>query len=65
MITGDVVVTYSDGTEEHCVGGRRLLLAAGHSVRVDTDAELILFSPQAAHGEVIDHIARQDGAGLI
>ncbi|MEZ5239312.1 MAG: hypothetical protein R2716_10340 [Microthrixaceae bacterium] len=30
---------------------------AGHSVRVDEDAEIILFSPQVEHGEVIDHIA--------
>jgi len=30
---------------------------AGHSVRVDEDAELILFSPQGSHGEVLDHIA--------
>lgn len=30
---------------------------AGHSVRVDEDAVLILFSPRAEHGAVIDHIA--------
>ena len=28
----------------------------GHSVRVETDAELVMFSPQAEHGPVLDHI---------
>jgi hypothetical protein len=59
MITGDVVVTYRDGSEENCVAGDVFYWPSGHSVRVNTDAEVILFSPQAAHGEVIDHIARK------
>ena len=29
----------------------------GHSVRVEADAELAMFSPRAEHGAVIDHIA--------
>jgi len=35
----------------------------GHSVRVDADAEMILFSPQAAHGPVLDHIRDKMSAG--
>ena len=56
MITGDVVVTYSDGTTEHCTTSDVFHWPPGHSVRVDRDAELILFSPQAEHTPVIDHI---------
>lgn len=57
MITGDLVVTYSDGSEEICTEGDVFYWAPGHSVRVNEDAELILFSPQHEHAKVIDHIA--------
>jgi hypothetical protein len=34
----------------------------GHSVRVVQDAEVILFSPQVEHGDVMDHmLARMAG----
>ena len=56
IITGDVVVTYSDGTTEHCTTGDVFHWPPSHSVRVDSDAELILFSPQAEHTLVLDHI---------
>jgi hypothetical protein len=56
VITGEVVVTYADGTHERCSTGEVFHWPAGHSVRVERDAELILFSPQAQHGPVIDHV---------
>lgn len=56
VIAGDVVVTYTDGTDERCRTGDVFHWPAGHSVRVDEDAELILFSPQHEHGAVMDHI---------
>jgi hypothetical protein len=56
MIEGDVVVTYTDGTDERCVAGDVFHWPAGHSVRVDRDAEIILFSPEAEHSAVMDHI---------
>lgn len=59
VITGDVVVTYADSATERCTTGDVFHWPAGHSVRVDEDAELILFSPQVSHGAVMDHIAAQ------
>ncbi|HEX2575150.1 MAG TPA: hypothetical protein VHK88_02305 [Aquihabitans sp.] len=56
VIQGDVVVTYADGGTERCVTGDVFHWPAGHSVRVEDDAELILFSPQDSHGAVMDHI---------
>ena len=56
MIGGDVVVSYTDGTEETCTTGDVFHWPAGHSVRVVSDADLVLFSPQAEHARVIDHI---------
>lgn len=56
VITGDVVVTYSDGGNERCTTGEVFYWPPGHSVRVERDAELILFSPQVEHTAVMDHI---------
>lgn len=57
LISGEVVVTYADGTTERCIGGEVFHWPAGHTLWVEYDAELILFSPQDSHGEVMDHIA--------
>ncbi len=59
VISGDLTVTYTDSTTERCVTGDVFHWPAGHSVRADADAELILFSPQREHGEVIEHVRRQ------
>ncbi len=56
MISGRVVVAYTDGTEETCASQDLFHWPAGHSVRVVDDAEVILFSPQAEHGAVMDHM---------
>ena len=56
LLAGDVVVTYTDGTTERCQAGDVFHWPAGHSVRVERDAELVMFSPQAEHLAVLDHI---------
>jgi hypothetical protein len=56
MISGQVVVTYTDGTEETCTSQDLFHWPPGHSVRVSDDAEVILFSPQAEHTAVMDHM---------
>lgn len=56
MLSGVVVVSYVDGTTERCAGGNVFHWPAGHSVRVEDDAEVILFSPVEAHTEVMDHM---------
>jgi hypothetical protein len=56
MMSGHVIVTYTDGTEDTCVGDDLFYWPPGHSVRVVDDAEVILFSPQAEHEAVMDHM---------
>ena len=56
VITGDVIVTYRDATTEACTTGDLFHWPSGHSVRIERDAELILFSPQVEHTAVMDHI---------
>jgi hypothetical protein len=57
VIVGAVVVSYNDGDDERCSAGDLFYWPPGHSVRVETDAELVMFSPQADHALVLDHIA--------
>lgn len=56
MISGAVVISYTNGQEETCVGNDLFYWPPGHSVRVEQDAEVILFSPQVEHAEVIQHM---------
>ena len=56
IISGEVVITYTNDSEETCVGGDLFYWPPGHSVRVVQAAEVILFSPQVEHGEVLNHM---------
>ena len=56
VIQGELTVTYADGTDEVIRGGDLFYWPPGHSVKVAADAEVVLFSPQHEHGEVIDHM---------
>lgn len=59
LITGEVAVSYGDGSAEQVSGGDVFFWPGGHSVAVHEDAEVVLFSPQVAHGRVIDHLHAQ------
>jgi hypothetical protein len=56
VLAGELVVNYTDGTSERCTTGDCFYWPAGHSVRVEQDAEVILFSPHDEHLAVIDHM---------
>ncbi len=62
VISGEVHITYTDDTDERCVGDDLFYWPPGHSVRAVRDTEIILFSPQHEHGAVMDHmVARMAG----
>jgi hypothetical protein len=56
MIDGELTVAYKDGQEENVRGGDLFYWPPGHTVRVSKDAEVILFSPQAEHCSVVEHL---------
>ncbi len=59
LIEGEVTVTYADGDSETISGGDLFYWPPGHTVKVDEDAEVILFSPEHEHVGVVDHLARK------
>ncbi|MEX0746081.1 MAG: cupin domain-containing protein [Phycisphaeraceae bacterium] len=59
LIEGEVTVTYQDGEQETLSGGDLFYWPPGHTVKVAQDAEIILFSPQAEHCAVVDHLHKQ------
>ncbi len=56
VLQGQLTVTYADGQQEVIQGGDLFYWPPGHTVKVGQDAEVVLFSPQHEHGQVIDHM---------
>lgn len=56
LLQGELTITYADGTYEKTYSGDLFYWPPGHTVKVGADAEIILFSPQHEHSEVIDHM---------
>jgi hypothetical protein len=57
--SGTALVTYTDGSSERCSAGDVFFWPAGHSVRIEEDADIVMFSASESHGQVLDHIAAQ------
>lgn len=61
LLQGEVTVTYADDSQEVISAGDLFYWPPGHTVKVGADAEIILFSPEHEHGEVIDHMRGKMG----
>ncbi len=59
LITGEIMVTYTDASKETVNGGDLFYWPPGHTVAVTQDAEIILFSPQLEHCAVVEHLRKQ------
>jgi len=58
---GALTVTYKNGTSENVTAGDLFYWPPGHTVWVERDAELLMFSPERAHSEVLAHMKAQMG----
>lgn len=56
VLRGRLVVSYADGSSETCTAGEVFHWPSGHSVRVEDDAELVMFSPADGHLAVMNHM---------
>jgi hypothetical protein len=58
VLRGQLTTTDADGTQETVKANDLFYWPAGHNVRVDEDADIVMFSPQREHTVVIDHMIR-------
>ena len=59
VVQGAITVLYKGGEEETVRTGDLFYWPPGHSVRADEDTDIVMFSPQKEHSEVIEHILRK------
>jgi len=56
IIEGKLAVEYADGHCETASESDLFYWPPGHTIKAESDTELVLFSPQHEHGEVMDHV---------
>lgn len=56
VLRGRLTTTDASGATETVNANDLFYWPAGHNVRVDEDAEIVMFSPQKEHSHVIDHM---------
>lgn len=61
VLHGQLTTTDEHGVQETVNANDLYYWPPGHNVRVNADAEIIMFSPQHEHSLVIDHIRQKMG----
>lgn len=56
VLSGELTTTDSDDIQETVSANDMFYWPAGHNVKVTADAEIIMFSPQHEHSQVINHM---------
>jgi hypothetical protein len=56
VVRGQLTTTDAAGEQETVRADDLFYWPPGHNVHVDADAEIVMFSPQHQHSEVIDHM---------
>lgn len=56
VLRGQLTTTDAAGAQETVTANDLFYWPPGHNVRVDADAEIVMFSPQDEHSRVIDHM---------
>lgn len=56
VLRGQLTTTDAAGTRETVNANDLFYWPPGHNVKVDADAEIVMFSPQREHRHVIDHM---------
>jgi hypothetical protein len=56
VLSGEITTTDAEGAQETARTHDLFYWPPGHNVRVNVDAEIVMFSPQHAHTRVIDHM---------
>ena len=56
VLKGQITTTDESGDQETVRANDLFYWPPGHNVKVDADAEIVMFSPQHEHTHVIDHM---------
>jgi hypothetical protein len=56
VLSGQLTTTDADGNQETVSANDMFYWPAGHNVKVNADAEIVMFSPQHEHSLVINHM---------
>jgi hypothetical protein len=56
VLNGELTTTDATGTQETVAANDLFYWPPGHNVRVDKDAEIVMFSPEHEHTQVIEHM---------
>ena len=56
VLRGRLTTTDANGVQETVTANDLFYWPPGHNVRVEADAEIVMFSPQREHSHVIDHM---------
>ena len=56
VLQGQITTTNESGTQETVKANDLFYWPPGHNVKVDADAEIVMFSPQHEHSHVINHM---------
>ena len=56
VLRGQLTTTDAGGAQETVKAADLFYWPPGHNVKVDADAEIVMFSPQREHTHVIDHM---------
>ena len=56
VLRGQLTTTDLDGAQETVTANDLFYWPPGHNVKVDADAEIVMFSPQHEHSQVINHM---------
>ncbi len=56
VLNGELTTTDATGTQETVSANDLFYWPPGHNVRVDEDAEIVMFSPEHEHTQVIEHM---------
>jgi hypothetical protein len=59
VLRGQITTTDASGMRETVKANDLFYWPPGHNVKVDEDAEIVMFSPQAEHSHVIDHMIKK------
>lgn len=56
VLRGELTTTDAQGAQETVTTHDLFYWPPGHNVKVNADAEIVMFSPERAHSRVIDHM---------